>query len=98
MPTETEIRPVNDPFVAPLATDMSQCRAKIVRWVSESCQPFDIVEDHGFQYLMKAGRLEIYIPSATTVSQDVKLVFARTRERIAKMLQVGYFSSSGSKF
>jgi hypothetical protein len=47
---------------------------------------------------MKAGRPEIYIPSATTVSQDVKLVFARTRERIAKMLQVRYFSSNGSKF
>ena len=37
---------------------------------------------------MKTGRPEIYIPSASQVSRDVKLVFARTRQHIAKMLQV----------
>ncbi|KAG1797936.1 hypothetical protein EV424DRAFT_1265608, partial [Suillus variegatus] len=37
--------------------------------------------------LMKTGRPEYYIPSPSTVSRDVKLVFARTRQRIAKMLQ-----------
>ncbi|KAG1871906.1 hypothetical protein C8R48DRAFT_574158, partial [Suillus tomentosus] len=37
--------------------------------------------------LMKTGRPECYIPSASTVSHDVKLVFARTRKRIARMLQ-----------
>jgi hypothetical protein len=63
-------------------------RAEIVRWVSESLRPFKIVEDRGFQSLMKTGRPEYYIPSASTVSRDVKLVFAKTRERIAKMLQV----------
>ncbi|PPR06686.1 LOW QUALITY PROTEIN: hypothetical protein CVT26_001472 [Gymnopilus dilepis] len=47
-----------------------------------------IVEDRGFKCLMKTGRPELYIPSASTVSRDVKLVFARTRERIAKLLQV----------
>lgn len=36
---------------------------------------------------MKTGRPEYYIPSPSTVSRDVKLVFARTRQRIAKMLQ-----------
>jgi hypothetical protein len=63
-------------------------RAEIVRWVSESVRPFSIVEDRGFKSLMKTGRPEYYIPSASTVSRDVRLVFARTRERIAKMLQV----------
>ncbi|KAH7903433.1 hypothetical protein BJ138DRAFT_976062, partial [Hygrophoropsis aurantiaca] len=33
------------------------------------------------------GRPEYYIPSSSTVSRDVKLVFARTRQRIARMLQ-----------
>ncbi|KAG2741624.1 hypothetical protein P692DRAFT_201842237 [Suillus brevipes Sb2] len=33
------------------------------------------------------GRPEYYIPSPSTVSRDVKLVFVRTRKRIAKMLQ-----------
>ncbi|KAG0704063.1 hypothetical protein DFH29DRAFT_802380, partial [Suillus ampliporus] len=39
----------------------------------------------GFQSLMKTGRLEYYIPSPSTVSRDVRQVFVRTHERIAKM-------------
>jgi hypothetical protein len=58
-----------------------------VRWVSESKRPFNIVNDRGFQSLMKTGRLEYYIPSPTTVSRDVKKVFANVHSRIAKMLQ-----------
>ncbi|KAI0757810.1 hypothetical protein C8Q80DRAFT_1061563, partial [Daedaleopsis nitida] len=37
--------------------------------------------------LMKTGRPGYYIPSPATVSRDVKAVFARTRTRIAKLLQ-----------
>ncbi|KIJ16143.1 hypothetical protein PAXINDRAFT_75985, partial [Paxillus involutus ATCC 200175] len=37
--------------------------------------------------LMKTGRPEYYIPSDLTVSCDVRLVFARTRVRVAKMLK-----------
>jgi len=37
---------------------------------------------------MKTGRPEYYIPSPSTVSRDVRMVFARTRQRIASMLQV----------
>ncbi|KAF8121861.1 hypothetical protein EV363DRAFT_1146113, partial [Boletus edulis] len=40
-----------------------------------------------FQSLMKTGRPEYYLPSPATVSHDVKLVFVRTRQRIAKMLR-----------
>lgn len=64
--------------------------AEIVRWVSESMRPFSIVKDRGFQSLMKTGRPEYYIPSPETVSRDVKKVFVRCRERIAKMLQVSH--------
>jgi hypothetical protein len=42
----------------------SEARAEIIQWVSESKRPFNIVKDC------------IYIPSPTTVSQDVKRVFA----------------------
>ena len=63
-------------------------RAEIVHWVLESNRPFKIVEDRGFLNLMKTGQPGYYIPLATTVSQDVKLVFGRTRERIAKVLKV----------
>lgn len=63
-------------------------RARIVRWVSESARPFDIVQDHGFLRLMKAGRPEFYIPSPSTVARDVRIVFARARQQIAKLLGV----------
>ena len=63
-------------------------RAEIVRWVSESHRPFSIVEDRGFRCLMKTGRPEYYLPSARTVSRDVKEVFKKARSRIAKILRV----------
>lgn len=66
----------------------TRCRAEIVKWVSQSLRPFSIVEDPGFLTLMKTGRPGYYIPSPSTVSRDAKLIFARTRERIAKLLQV----------
>jgi hypothetical protein len=63
-------------------------RAEIVHWVSESTRPFKIVKDRGFQSLMKTGWPGYYIPSPSTVSRDVRMVFAHTRQRIANMLQV----------
>ncbi|KAG2112007.1 uncharacterized protein F5147DRAFT_744660 [Suillus discolor] len=41
---------------------------------------------YGFQSLMKTGTPEYYIPSKSTVSRDVRLVCARTRQRIAKIV------------
>ena len=38
--------------------------------------------------LMKTGRPAYWVPSPSTVARDTKTVFARTRKRIAKMLQV----------
>jgi len=37
---------------------------------------------------MKTGRPGYHIPSAETVSRDVKGVFVHVRQRVAKMLQV----------
>jgi hypothetical protein len=51
-------------------------------------RPFSVVKDRGFQNLMKTGRPGYYIPSPATVSRDVKKVFVKCRQRIAKMLQV----------
>jgi len=36
---------------------------------------------------MKTGRPEYYIPSPSTVSRDIRLVFANVRKQMAKMLQ-----------
>jgi hypothetical protein len=63
-------------------------RAEIIRWVTESVQPFEIIKDRCFQSLMKTGRPEYYIPSPSTVSHDVRMVFSKTQQRIAKLLQV----------
>jgi hypothetical protein len=70
-----------------LVTDLGY-RTEIVRWVLENLRPFKIVSDRGFQSLMKTGRPDYHILSPSTVSRDVKTVFAHTRQRIAKMLQV----------
>jgi hypothetical protein len=67
---------------------MSLYSAEIVRWVAENKRPFQIVNDHGFQTLMKTGCPAYHIPSAETVSRDVKRVFVEARKRIAEMLKV----------
>ena len=59
-----------------------------MRWVSESLRPFEIVSDCSFVSLMKTGRPKYYLPSPSTVSCDVRLIFARTWQWIAKMLKV----------
>jgi hypothetical protein len=77
-------KPLNDLFLISFAI----CRAEIVRWVSENKRPFKTVTDRGFLSLMKTGRPAYHIPSAETVSRDVRNVFVSVRKRIAKMLQV----------
>jgi hypothetical protein len=66
--------------------------------VSENKRPFSIVNDGGFQSLMKTGRPEYHIPSAETVSRDVKDAFVRVRKRIAKMLQVRNLNIKNYRF
>lgn len=63
-------------------------RAEIIRWVLENVHPFVVVKDQGFQSLIKMGWPEYYIPSPSTVSHDVCLVFACTCQWISKMLHV----------
>lgn len=63
-------------------------RAEIVKWVAESLRPFEIVKDQGLQFLMKTGRPEYYLPSPSTISRDVRVMFVCTYERIAKMTKV----------
>jgi hypothetical protein len=65
----------------------------MVCWVSESLRPFKTVSDRGFKSLMKMGRPEYYLPSPSTVSRDVRLVFANVRKRMAKLMQVSKLRS-----
>lgn len=68
--------------------NLALLRAEIVRWVSESLHLFSIIDNRGFQSLMKTGHPAYYIPSCWTVSCDVHLVFVHTCNCIAEMLQV----------
>ncbi len=65
-----------------------ETRTEIAKWVSESLRPVKMVKDRGFLVLMKTDRPGHYIPSPSTVSRDVKTVFARSCSHIAKMLRV----------
>lgn len=65
-----------------------EARTEFVRWVAESLRPFKIVKDRALLSLLKTGRPGYFVPSPSTVSRDLKVVFARSRNRIAKMLQV----------
>ncbi|KAE9404170.1 hypothetical protein BT96DRAFT_989650 [Gymnopus androsaceus JB14] len=56
-------------------------------WVSESVRPFHIVKDHGYRWLQKEGHPERYIPSRETVSKDVKNLYEKVKEKLAKEFQ-----------
>ncbi|KAF9015874.1 hypothetical protein BDZ89DRAFT_962394, partial [Hymenopellis radicata] len=66
------------------ATHQGRYRAECARWCSENFRPFNIVADRGFKKLMKTGCPGMYIPHLTTVSRDTKILFAKTRCRLAK--------------
>lgn len=59
-----------------------------MHWVSEDLCPYSIVNDRVFKSLMKMGRPDHYIPLPSTVSHDMRLVFAQTRQHVATMLRV----------
>ena len=61
---------------------------KIVQWVSESLQPFEVVHDRRFQSLMKTRRPGYHLPHTRTVARDMRLVFIWAKEQMAKTLQV----------
>lgn len=62
--------------------------AEIICWVSESAQPYNIVNNCSFQTLMKMGQPGYYLPSPSTVTHDVQMVFVCTCQKIANMLWV----------
>jgi hypothetical protein len=66
-------------------------RVEIVKWVAESMRPLSIVEDQGFQTLMKTGRPNYKLPKRMTVARDVSQVFKKTKKRMKKLLQVSCF-------
>jgi len=92
--TETETRYfLNSPWMR-IVLNKTSNRAEIVHWVAESSRPLNIIKDCGFQSLMKTRHLEYWLPSPSTSARDVKLVFAKTRNRIARILKVSLRNST----
>ncbi|KAJ7697116.1 hypothetical protein B0H16DRAFT_1220698, partial [Mycena metata] len=64
-----------------------ETRANIVRWITESNRPANIVKDQGFETLMKTGRPSTTLPSPRQVSRDIHASFNLSKDRIATLLQ-----------
>ncbi|KAI0738567.1 hypothetical protein C8Q80DRAFT_1071694, partial [Daedaleopsis nitida] len=65
----------------------AETRLKLVEWCAEDLRPFSAVKDRALLSLLKTGRPGYYVPSPSTVSRDLKVVFKCVRSRIAKMLR-----------
>ena len=63
---------------------------KCVWWVTESMRSIGIVDDPGFQHLMKMGRPHYHIPSSQTVAHNVHVVFKWVKDQIIKMLWISF--------
>ena len=63
------------------------CSAHIVKWVTESNRPANIVNDRELKELLTASRPNLEIPSASTVARDIKIAFEKCKGRIAKLLR-----------
>ncbi len=50
-------------------------------------RPTLFVKDPGFQCLMKTGRPGYWIPSPSTVARNIKVIYTKCREKIARLLQ-----------
>ncbi len=61
---------------------------EFVHWVCKSNWPFQIINDWAFHSLMKTGQPGYYIPSAKTLSCNVKNVFVCVHKHISTKLKV----------
>jgi hypothetical protein len=63
-------------------------RACIVKWVTKSNRPANIVDNLELQNIIAAGWPNAIIPSVSTVGRDINFSFPKCHEKIGKMLQV----------
>ena len=55
--------------------------------MAKSAHPFNIVNDNGFQCLMKTGRPEYYLPKPAVVSCDVQKAFVQVQQKLVEKVQ-----------
>ncbi|KAF9028137.1 hypothetical protein BDZ89DRAFT_902107, partial [Hymenopellis radicata] len=68
-------------------TKLKKAGARIFSHVPLTKPEVRIVKDRAFEKLMKSGRPETYIPHPTTISRDTKVLFGKTRRRLATFFQ-----------
>jgi hypothetical protein len=84
--TKTDTRCMSRHMLLHTLTDKN--RAEFVKWVAESIRPLNMVNDPGLHCLLKTGRPGYYVPSRSTLLQDVCSVFENARKQIGNMLKV----------
>jgi hypothetical protein len=57
-------------------------------WVSQCHRPFAIIEDRPLNRMFRMLYAKVDVPSAPTVSRDVKEVYEITKKNVGKVLQV----------
>lgn len=63
-------------------------KAHIARWCAESNRPMNIMKDHQFEELMKAGHPGTSLPNPMMVACNVKILFDKSHSHIDKILKV----------
>ena len=70
--------------------------AHLVKWVTESNRPVNIVDDRELRELLCAGRPHLNIPSPDTLARKIHLAYERARERIGKLLRISVCPAKAS--
>lgn len=64
-------------------------------WVATSSRPYSLVNDAGFQQILRMFHQNVAIPSESTISRDVKEIYSICRENLAAFIEVrGCFALS----
>ncbi len=74
-------------FAAGSTYNKAEFRYLTTVWVARCHRPFAIVEDEPLQDMFKMLYAKVEVPSAKTVSRDVKEVWAISRTEVASFLQ-----------
>ena len=59
----------------------------LIKWVTESNQPINVINDRELCDLLTAGWPNITLPLSDTISCDIQASFGKCKECIAKLLQ-----------
>ena len=62
-------------------------RFLIAKWIFHNHRPFAIIQDEELLQMLRMLYAKVDVPSPSTVSRDVREIFALTRKQVGKILQ-----------